>query len=339
MPHRTHDLSPHSPDPLRRTLLRGAALGAAAAGLGASASAFAQGAYPTKPISLLVPFPPGSATDAIARALSAVVSQKLGQQVLVENRPGAAGTLASGIVAQSKTPDGYQIAIAPATLFKVPHMQKVPYEPLKDLTYIMGFSGYTFALVVPESSPWKTYDEFIAYGKANPGKITIGAVGTSMEMEVAMLQVKAGVKAQAIPYKANTNMQSDIAVGDLHLGISSYTANKSLIDTGRIVLLGVGSKERDPKLPGTPAIGEVVPGHELTPFWFGVIAPPKTPAPIVQKLSDAVIASMREPDTAAAFEKVGMKVDARNSADYRAFLEKESARFREAANLIGLKPQ
>ena len=164
MPHRKS--IPVSPSPVaaRRTLL-GGALAAVAAGLAPHGAAFAQAAYPARPVSLLVPFPPGSATDAIARALSQQVEKAFGQQLIVENRPGAAGTLASGVVAQSKTPDGYQIAIAPATLFKVPHLQKVPYDPLKDLTYIMGFSGYTFALVVPESSPWKTYEEFAAYVK------------------------------------------------------------------------------------------------------------------------------------------------------------------------------
>ena len=122
MRNRKPELHSSAPVAARRDVLRGA-LAAAAVGLGATGPAFAQAAYPTKAISLLVPFPPGSATDAIARALSVQVGQKLGQQVVVENRPGAAGTLASGIVAQSKNPDGYQIAIAPATLFKVPHMQ------------------------------------------------------------------------------------------------------------------------------------------------------------------------------------------------------------------------
>lgn len=309
--------------------------------LAVAQSALAQD-FPTKRMTFLIGYGAGTGVvDVPARVLGEKMEKRLGQAFTLEHRPGAQSQLVFDAVNRA-APDGYTLGLGTIGLLTLPlNVKAYTLDPTKDLTPVALYaaSADPFVIISSPKAPFKTLAEMIAYGKANPGKITIGAVGTSMEMEVAMLQVKAGVKAQAIPYKANTNMQSDIAVGDLHMGISSYTANKSLIDAGRLVLLGVGSKERDPKLPSTTAIGEVVPGHELTPFWFGVIAPPRMPAPIVSKLSEAVIASMKEPDVAAAFEKVGMKVDARNSADYRSFLEKESARFREAAALIGLKPQ
>ena len=294
MPHRTHDLSPHSPDPLRRTLLRGAALGAAAAGLGASASAFAQGAYPTKPISLLVPFPPGSATDAIARALSAVVSQKLGQQVLVENRPGAAGTLASGIVAQSKTPDGYQIAIAPATLFKVPHMQKVPYEPLKDLTYIMGFSGYTFALVVPESSPWKTYDEFIAYGKANPGKISVGTSGAASTGHAATMRLaqKTGADLNHVPFKGGAEVLQAFVGGHINAVIDGGWAQIEKQGKGRVLM--AFTAKRMPRLPNVPTAVESGIDH-IARSPIGLVGPKGMDPKVVQTIHDAFKGALSDP--------------------------------------------
>lgn len=317
----------------------------AIAGL-ATAIAFAHSAlaqdFPNKRMTFLIGYGAGTGVvDVPARVLAEKLEKRLGQPFILEHRPGAQSQLVFDAVNKA-APDGYTLGLGTIGLLTLPlNVKAYTLDPARDMTPVALYaaSADPFVLIGSPKAPFKTLAEMIAYGKANPGKITIGAVGTSMEMEVAMLQVKAGVKAQAVPYKANTNMQSDIAGGDLSMGISSYTANKAFIDTGRLVLLGVGSKERDPKLPNAQAIGEVVPGHELTPFWFGVMAPPKTPAPIVSKLSDAVMAAMREPDVGPAFDKVGMRVDARNSADFRAYLEKEGARFREAANLIGLKPQ
>jgi tripartite-type tricarboxylate transporter receptor subunit TctC len=194
-----------SPSALRRTLLGVAML---TAGMMAFPGAQAQSAFPNKPVTLLVPFPPGSATDAIGRALAVVVSKSIGQQVIVENRAGAAGTLAAGSLAQSNNPDGYTIAIAPASLFRIPHLQKVGYDPIKDLTYIMNFSGYTFSLVVPESSAWKTLPEFIDYAKANPGKVSVGASGTGSSGHVAtvVLSQKSGAELTFVPFKGGSEV-------------------------------------------------------------------------------------------------------------------------------------
>jgi len=141
-----------------------------------------------------------------------------------------------------------------------------------------------------------------------------------------------------VPYKGNVQMEGDVMVGDLSAGMSTYPAVKSHLENGRMLLLAVGSRERVAGIPA-PAISEVIPGHEITPFWFGVIAPPKTPPAVVNRLSEAIVAGMNEPDVAAAFEKVGLKPMTMNTAEFRAFITREKARFTEAANLIGLKPQ
>lgn len=277
----------------RRSLLRGA-LSIAAIGLGATASAFAQSAYPNRPVSLLVPFPPGSATDAIARALSVVVAKTLGQQVIVENRPGAAGTLASGIVAQSKNPDGYQIAIAPATLFKVPHLQKVPYDPLKDLTYIMGFSGYTFALVVPESSPWTTFAEFIAYAKANPGKINVGASGAGSTGHAATIKVsqKTGAELNFVPFKGGSEVLQAFVGGHINAVIDGGWAQIEKQGKGRVLL--AFTDKRMPRLPNVPTALEVGVDH-VARSPIGLVGPKGMDPKVVQVIHDAFKGALSDP--------------------------------------------
>lgn len=290
MRNRKPELHSSAPVAARRDVLRGA-LAAAAVGLGAAGPAFAQAAYPTKAISLLVPFPPGSATDAIARALSVQVGQKLGQQVVVENRPGAAGTLASGIVAQSKNPDGYQIAIAPATLFKVPHMQKVPYEPLKDLTYIMGFSGYTFALVVPESSPWKTYQEFIAYAKANPGKINVGTSGAASTGHAATMRLvrQTGADLNHIPFKGGAEVLQAFIGGHINAVLDGGWAQVEKQAKGRVLL--AFTAKRMPRLPNVPTALEVGIDH-VARSPIGLVGPKGMDPKVVQTIHDAFKASL-----------------------------------------------
>lgn len=285
MPHRKS--IPVSPSPVaaRRTLL-GGALAAVAAGLAPHGAAFAQAAYPARPVSLLVPFPPGSATDAIARALSQQVEKAFGQQLIVENRPGAAGTLASGVVAQSKTPDGYQIAIAPATLFKVPHLQKVPYDPLKDLTYIMGFSGYTFALVVPESSPWKTYEEFAAYVKANPGKINVGSSGAGSTGHAATLKLaaKLGADLNHVPFKGGAEVLQAFIGGHINAVIDGGWAQVEKQGKGRVLL--AFTARRMPRLPNVPTAVEVGVDH-VARSPIGLVGPKGMDPKVVKTIHDA----------------------------------------------------
>ena len=172
------------------------------------APAMAEAKYPSKPVTLLLPFPPGSATDSMMRAMQPVLAKTLGQTVVIENRPGAAGTMAAGLLAQSRQADGYQLAVAPSTLFKVPHLQKVPYDPLKDLTYVVGFSAYTFGLVVPGNSPWKTLDDFVAAAKAAPQPLSIATTGTGSSGHAAtVLLAKAkGIKLQSVPFKGGSEV-------------------------------------------------------------------------------------------------------------------------------------
>lgn len=279
------------PVPMRRRAL---AAGVAAIGAAAFGPAFAQAAYPSRTISVLCPFPPGSATDAIARALAQVLSKSMGQQVIIENRPGAAGTLASGIVAQSNNPDGYQIAIAPATLFKVPHLQKVPYDPLKDLTYIMNFSGYTFALVVPESSPWQTYEQFAAYAKANPGKIQVGTSGAGSTGHAATIKVsqKTGAEITHVPFKGGAEVLQAFIGGHINAVIDGGWAQIEKQAKGRVLL--AFTEKRMARLPNVPTAIEVGIDH-VARSPIGLVGPKGMDPQVVKVIHDAFKAALADP--------------------------------------------
>lgn len=278
---------------LSRRQLMGAAL--ALAGLGLCGAAAAQTpAYPTRPVTLMVPFPPGSATDAIARAIAPVFSKNLGQPVVVENRPGAAGTMAAGMMAQSNNPDGYTLAIAPASLFRVPHLQKVGYDPIRDLTYILNFSGYTFSLVVPESSPWKTLPEFITYAKANPGKISVGASGSGSTGHVAtfILGQKTGADLTFVPFKGGSEVLQAFVGGHINAVIDGGWAQIEKQGKGRVLV--TFQEKRIPRLPNVPTAREA--GYDIVANSpIGLVAPKGMDPKIVRIIHDAFKPALSDP--------------------------------------------
>jgi tripartite-type tricarboxylate transporter receptor subunit TctC len=321
----------------RRRLL-GGALAAAAVGAAPGASVFAQAAYPARPVSLMVPFPPGSATDAIARALAPQVSKVLGQQLIVENRPGAAGTMATGIVAQSGNPDGYQIAIAPATVFKVPHMQKVPWNPLNDLTYIMGFSGYTFALVVPESSPWKTFDEFIAYAKANPGKINVGTSGAASTGHAATMRLsqKTGADLNHIPFKGGAEVLQAFIGGHINAVLDGGWAQVEKQAKGRVLL--AFTAKRMPRLPDVPTAIELGIQH-VARSPIGLVGPKGMDPKIVQTLHDAFKGALSDPTYRRYLETYDLEDAYLSGADWQALGQRMWVDERKILEELGMVPK
>ncbi len=256
-------------------------------------AARAQG-FPARSVTLMVPFPPGSATDAVARALAPQASKALGQPVVVENRPGAAGTMAASIVAQSNTPDGYTIAIAPASIFRVPHVQKVNYDPLRDLTYIMGFSAYTFSLVVSESLPVRTMAEFIAYARANPGKIQVGASGAGSTGHVVtfLLNKLAGIELTFVPFKGGSEVLQAFIGGHINAVIDGGWAQIEKQGKGRV--LATFQEKRVPRLPEVPTAREA--GFDLVASSpIGLVGPKGMDPRVVKVLHDAFRGALTDP--------------------------------------------
>ena len=304
-------------------------------------NAFAQD-YPSKRITFLVGYGAGGAIiDVPVRVLADKLERRFGQPFTVEYRPGAQSQIAFEAL-HNAPPDGYTLGFATIGLLTLPlNVKNYTLDPIKDLTPVGLFvaSSQPIVLVASAKAPFKTMAELISYAKANPGRLTVGAVGTSMEMEAAMLAHRGTYKSTTVPYKGTAQMDTDLATGDLATALSAYASEKANIDAGRAIMLAVGSSKRDPQFPNVPAISEAIPGHEITSFWFGISAPPKTPAAIVNRLNEAMNAAMREPDVAPAVGKVGLKTLGGSPAEFSAFLTREKARFTEAAGLIGLKPQ
>ncbi len=287
-------MNQHAPSSTKRTLFSLLAAVALAATGPVLAQAPAAGAYPARTITLLVPFPPGSATDAAVRALAPAAGKTLGQTVVVENRPGAGGTLAAGQLALNGTPDGYTLAVAPATLFKVPHLQKVPYDPMTGLNYVMAFSAYTFALVVPEASPWKTWQEFAAYAKANPGKVNVGTTGTGSSGHVAihMLAQKTGADLNFIPYKGGSEVLQAFVGGHINAVIDGGWAQVERQGKGRVLL--AFTDKRLPRLPNVPTARES--GIDLVANSpIGIVVPKGVDPKILRTLHDAFKGALADP--------------------------------------------
>jgi tripartite-type tricarboxylate transporter receptor subunit TctC len=298
--------------------------------------------FPSRRMTLIVGYAAGGGVvDGSVRVLADKVQAKLGQPLIIDYRAGAQSQIAFEAVNKAP-PDGYTLGFATIGLLTLPlNVKSYTLDPVTDLTPVALTSGplYPMVLIGSPRAPFKTPAELVAYARANPGRVTIGAVGTSMEMEIALLGQRGGIQVTTVPYKGSPQMEGDVMAGDLTAGIVTYMTTKQRIDSGRLNLIGVGSRERTSNIPGVPALAESIPGYEITPFWFGVIAPPKTPANVVNRLSEAIVAGSSEPDVAPILEKLGLRPTPMNAAEFRAFLVKEKARFTEAANLINLKPQ
>ncbi len=284
--------SPPSSGSRRRLIAHTGALGAMAA----LPAAWAQGsAFPSRAVTFMVPFPPGAATDAVARALAVPLNKHLGQQVVVENRAGASGTLTTQAVAQSSATDGHTVAIAPATIFRVPHLQKVPYDPMKDITYIMNFSGYTFSLVVTPDSPYKTFQEFVSFAKANPGKVIVGASGSGSTGHIATFTLAKTIGADItfVPFKGGAEVLAAFKGGHINAVIDGGWAQIEKAGGGR-VLVTFGEK-RIGRLPEVPTARES--GIDIVSRSpIGLVGPKNMDPKAVKGWHDAMKASLADPD-------------------------------------------
>jgi tripartite-type tricarboxylate transporter receptor subunit TctC len=294
--------------------------------------------FPTKPVTLVVPFPPGSATDAMARQMAVSAAKALGQQVIVENRPGAAGTMAAGLLAQSNNPDGYTVAIAPASLFRVPHVQKVAYDPIKDLTYIMNFSGYTFALVVPESSPWKNPKDFIDYAKANPGKVLVGASGAGSSGHVAtfFLAKQSGAEITFVPFKGGAEVLQAFVGGHINAVIDGGWAQIEKQGKGRTLMMF--QEKRQPRLPDVPTAREA--GFDVVASSpIGLVGPKGIDPKVVAVLHDAFKSTLTDPAYKKILETYDLADAYMTGEDYFKLASKLYVDEKRNVEALGLKGQ
>jgi len=299
-----------------KCLLRGAALLLALA-----SGAVAAQQFPTKPITLICPWPAGGSSDLVMRAFAESVGKELGQQVVVENRPGASGTMGAGALVNAR-PDGYTLTQLPISVFRLPLMQKTPFDPLKDITYIINVTGYTFGMIVRADAPWKDMKEFIAYAKANPNKLTYGTpgTGTTPHLAVEQFSLEAGIKLSHIPFKGFAeNLQS--LLGGHTMALSDSTGWAPHVDSGKARLLATYGSKRTKRWPQIPTLLDL--GYKTvsdSPYGFG--GPKGMDPKVVKILHDAFRKAMDDPKVLAMLEKFDQPVIYMNGEDYTKFAKK-----------------
>jgi tripartite-type tricarboxylate transporter receptor subunit TctC len=265
--------------------------------------------FPNKPIRLIVPFATGGVTDNSARVLSDKLSKILGQQVIVENRPGASGNIGTAQVAQA-APDGYTLVLAfDGTMVINPHVfGKVPFDPVKDFAPITKLGDAAIVLTAnPQVVPVKNFAELLAYGKANPGKLSFGHSGTGGTTHVAgeLLKQRTGLDMTHIPYKSGGQAVADAVGGQVPLAYAAVAGAQAFIKSGRLTGIGVSSLKRVPGLDVPTFIEQGISGFEAT-SWVGVLAPVKTPRPVIEKLHNAITTALKDPDLRERYLTLGI---------------------------------
>lgn len=317
--------------PMRRLAVLAGLACAAYTGLPVQAQDFPQ----AKPITLIVPFPAGGATDVQARALAHAASAELKQQIVILNQPGVAATLGPATMARQARPDGYTIALSAGTLLRQPHLQKVSYDPLKDFTWIMGIAAYTTGITVKADAPWKTAKELFAYAKANPGKVSYGTVGKGSTAHIAMsaLQKASGIEFNFVPYKGAIEVFTALQGG--HLDVAAEAGFGTTVDSGKGRLLAIFNTQRTKERPDVPTVKEL--GYDVALVSSYGLAGPKGMDPkVVKTLHDAFKKAMDDPEFLRILkqnDQPTMYMDSKTYADWAAKTYAQEKRYLTELNI------
>jgi tripartite-type tricarboxylate transporter receptor subunit TctC len=310
---------------------------AATAALLAAPSVRAQQApaWPTQPVKLLIAFPAGGPTDITMRVLAENASKAIGQPVVIENRPGAGGTLPAQALQQAK-PDGYTLAQIPLGVFRLPYTTKITWDPVKDISYILGITGYAFGVVVPADGPLKTWADFVAYAKANPGKLAYGSTGvlTSPHLTMEDIAQRLGLELNHIPYKGSADLMQSILGGQL-MAAADSTGFAPHVASGKLRVLNTWGEQRLAKFPDVPTLKELgIPLVQASPYGLG--GPKGMETALVQRIHDAFRAAMEQPSHVEALAKYDQQLMPMNPAQYSRFAEETFKRERALVDKLGL---
>ncbi|MFZ4408274.1 MAG: tripartite tricarboxylate transporter substrate binding protein [Paracraurococcus sp.] len=318
---------------------RGAlALGTAALASPILASpAVAQAGFPNRPIRLLVPWLPGGSSDSQLRVMAELATKTLGQPVLVENKAGATGTLGALAMAQDRSGDGYTVGQMPISVFRLPAMSRRPsFDPIADFTYILHLTGYAFGVVVRADQPWKTWQEFVAYAKANPGKVTYGTPGVGSTLHITMERIGAmlGIEWLHVPYRGGADNIQAVLSGAVVANTDS-TGWAPLVHDGKLRLLVVWTAERAKRFPDVPTLREV--GIDIVADSpYGLAGPKGIDPGVVRVLHDAFKAALFEPQHVATLERYDMPLRYMGTEEYAAFARKVYAEESAIIRKLGL---
>jgi tripartite-type tricarboxylate transporter receptor subunit TctC len=320
----------------RRRFLR---LAAGATALpAASRTAWTQ-AYPARPVRIVVPFAAGGATDIIARLISQWLSERLGQQFVIENRPGAGSNVGTEVVVNAP-PDGYTLLLVGASsAINATLYDKLNFNFLRDITPVSGIVSIPFIMAVNPSFPAKTVSEFIAYARANPGKVNMasGGNGTAGHLSGELFKMMAGVNMVHVPYRGEAPALTDMLGGHVQAMFGTMPASIEYVRAGKLRPLAVTSARRSELLPDLPTVGDFVPGYE-TSASTGVGAPKNTPAEIIDRLNKEINAGLTDPKIKARVADMGGTVLAGSAADFGKFIADETEKWGKVVKFSGAKP-
>lgn len=302
--------------------------------------AVASGAeYPARPIRIVIPFPPGGTSDILTRLLAEKLNRGFGQQIVIDNRPGAGGVIATNIVAKSN-PDGYSLYMTFVSHAINPYIYaKLPYDTVKDFVPVCLFAVSPNVVVVTPSLPANSIKEFIALAKARPGQISYASAGfgTNSHLSAEMINAMAGIKMNHVPYKGAPQANADVATGAVQVHIPSMPVAMPLIKAGRLKAIAVTSPKRSPALPNVPTVGETLPGYE-SDAWYGLTVPRGTPSAIVSRVGAEVEKALQKTDLIESFSNQGAEPTYKNAQQFGAFIKTELVRWGKAVKDAGLKP-
>lgn len=308
--------------------------------IGITLPVHAQTTYPTRAVRLIVPSSPGGGTDISARILAPQLTQFLGQQVVVENRPGA-GTMIGGEAVARAAPDGYTLLMGISTLAINPAMyKKVPYDALKDLAPISQAVALSNVLVIHPSLPSRNLKEFIAFAKARPGELNFASAGkgTSPHLSMELFLVMAKLKMLHVPYKGSGPGVTDLVAGHVPVMMPNMLSAQPHIKSGRLHALGVTGAKRAPGADDIPTIAEAgVPGYEAVQ-WYGVLAPTGTPRDIITKLHAGVVRAVQNPDVRKRLMNDGAEPVGSSPDEFAAYIRSETDKWAKVIKAAGINP-
>jgi len=299
-------------------------------------------AWPSKPIRLVVPYPPGGSTDLLARTIGQKVGEALGQQIIVDNRAGAGGMLGSEIVARA-APDGYTILLGTGATHGLTLLlsKAIPYDPVKDFTPITAAVEVPIILCVSLQVPAATARELVDYAKKNPGKLAYGSSGTGSPHHLSgeLLRQVAGIDVVHVPYKGAAPAVQDLIGSQIPMVFTTLSTALPHIKAGKIRAIGFVEAKRQPSVPEIPTIGESVPGYVMPASWLGFFAPAGLPDPILRRLNAEIVKAVQSPDVKAKLETAGMPVVGTGSEEFAKMVKDDIETFRKIVNAAGIKPE
>ena len=292
--------------------------------------------FPSRPISLICPWPAGGSTDTHLRRFAEIASRTLGQTVVVENKPGAGGTIGPGHIAQTAKPDGYALSQMHMGAFRIPHMQKLAWDPVRDFTYIIGLSGYTFGVVVKSDSPFKSFRDLLDYARDHPGKMSYGSTGTGTSPHLLMEEVsmKTGVQFLHVPFKGNAD-STQALLGDHIMAQSDSSGWGRFVDAGQFRLLVTFGKERTKHWPSVPTANDL--GLDMVySSPYGIVGPRGLEPRVVKILHDGFKKALDDPENLKVLDQLDQELWYQSSEDYAKYARETLQRERALIERLGL---